>query len=285
MLMPLKVLFLHGLEGSPTSTKARLLAARGCDVVAPSLPAEDFGASVRIAQRAFDEARPDVVVGSSRGGAVALSIDPGEARVVLCCPAWRRFEVSAKAVPNTWILHAPADKEVAFADSVELLARSGLPSDRLVSVGHDHRLHGQPAFASLLRLVRGLRADVEPGVFTGERWVYAIESDRGGYYDATANDIVQDLTPKELDALETLIDADEVPFADAEVDLKVRMRVEAFFDPALERGAARFGEVDADDWYDLTGDVVVDHAPTWKDLFAAIDRAVAAAHGGAETAS
>jgi len=36
----------------------------------------------------FDKHKPDVVVGSSRGCAVALNIESGEARLVLLCPAW-----------------------------------------------------------------------------------------------------------------------------------------------------------------------------------------------------
>jgi hypothetical protein len=36
----------------------------------------------------FDQHHPDVVVGSSRGGAVAMNIDAGAAPLVLLCPAW-----------------------------------------------------------------------------------------------------------------------------------------------------------------------------------------------------
>lgn len=44
------------------------------------LPDEDFAEAVRIFQAAFDKHQPDGFVGSSRGGAVAMSIKSGEAR-------------------------------------------------------------------------------------------------------------------------------------------------------------------------------------------------------------
>lgn len=57
----------------------------------PSLPDDDFAAAVRIAQTEFDRHHPDVVVGSSRGGAVAMNIDSGTTPLVLLCPAWNRW--------------------------------------------------------------------------------------------------------------------------------------------------------------------------------------------------
>jgi alpha-beta hydrolase superfamily lysophospholipase len=41
------------------------------------LPDDDFEAAVRIAQDEFDRHKPDVVVGSSRGGAVAMNLKIG----------------------------------------------------------------------------------------------------------------------------------------------------------------------------------------------------------------
>ncbi len=119
----------------------------------PALPDDDFAEAVRVAQAEFDAHRPGVVVGSSRGGAVALSIDSGAARLVLVCPAWRKFAPSAVAKPGTRILHSRADDVVPFADSVELLARGGLPADALVEVGADHRLADAESLAALAAAV------------------------------------------------------------------------------------------------------------------------------------
>ena len=69
------VLFLHGWNSKPGGVKPSFLAAHGHTVINPRLPDEDFDESVRIAQAEVDQNRPDVVVGSSRGGAVAMNID------------------------------------------------------------------------------------------------------------------------------------------------------------------------------------------------------------------
>ena len=41
---------------------------------------------------------------------------------------------------HTVILHSRADDVIPFADSEELIARSGLPASALIEVGTDHRL-------------------------------------------------------------------------------------------------------------------------------------------------
>ena len=153
--MTATVLFLHGLEGSPTGTKARRLVDAGFQLVAPALPKDDFPAALAIARTAFETHRPAVVVGSSRGGALALALQPNNAAVVLMCPAWRRFAPDAHALPGTVILHAEADEIVPFADSLALINRSGLPAVALIRTGSDHRLGDE---ASLVLLVERVRA-------------------------------------------------------------------------------------------------------------------------------
>ena len=51
------------------------LKEHGQEVINPALPDEDFDEFLRIAQAEFDQNEPDVIVGSSRGGAVAMNID------------------------------------------------------------------------------------------------------------------------------------------------------------------------------------------------------------------
>jgi pimeloyl-ACP methyl ester carboxylesterase len=136
----MKVLFLHGWNSVVGGVKPTYLRAHGHEVINPALPHEDFPAAVRIAQAAFDEHRPAVVVGSSRGGAVALNINSGDARLVLLCPAWRKYGSTWTAKPGTVILHSRADDVVPFADSEELVRISRLPADAMIEVGNDHRL-------------------------------------------------------------------------------------------------------------------------------------------------
>jgi hypothetical protein len=55
--------------------KPTYLKGHGHEVINPALPHEDLAEAVRVAQAEFEKHRPDVVVGSSRGGVVAMSIN------------------------------------------------------------------------------------------------------------------------------------------------------------------------------------------------------------------
>src|SRR6185436_10973482 len=79
----MKILFLHGWNSVPGGVKPTYLKDHGHEVINPALPHEDFAEAIRIAQAEFDQHQPQVVVGSSRGGAVAMHIDSGETKLVL----------------------------------------------------------------------------------------------------------------------------------------------------------------------------------------------------------
>jgi hypothetical protein len=128
--------------------KPTYLKDHGHEVVNPALPHEDFAGAVRIAQAEFDRYRPQAVVGSSRGGAVAMNIDSGEAKLVLLCPAWKKYGTAKVVRPGTVILHSRADDVVPFADSEELAKTSGAT---LIEVGSDHRLADPEPLAAMLR--------------------------------------------------------------------------------------------------------------------------------------
>ena len=124
----------------PGGVKPSYLADNGHTLLNPPLPDEDFGQAVRIAQAEFDRHHPEVIVGSSRGGAVAMSLHTGDARLVLLCPAWRKYGSARTVKAGAVILHSRADDVVPFADSEELVRVSGLPASALIEVGTDHRL-------------------------------------------------------------------------------------------------------------------------------------------------
>lgn len=145
-----KLLFLHGWNSVPGGVKPTYLKDHGHDVINPALPHEDFTEAVRIAQAEFDKHQPQVVVGSSRGGAVAMNIESGEARLVLLCPAWKKYGTAKTLRPSAVILHSRADDVIPFADSEELVRNSGLPAWTLVEVGDDHRLADPESLETML---------------------------------------------------------------------------------------------------------------------------------------
>ena len=57
-----------------------------------------------------------------------MNINSGEARLVLRCPAWRKWGTPRVVKPGTTILHSRADDVVPFADSEELIRNSGPPA-------------------------------------------------------------------------------------------------------------------------------------------------------------
>lgn len=136
----MRLLFLHGWRSVPGGVKPTFLAHHGHEVINPALPDDNFAEAVQIAQAAFAQHQADVVVGSSRGGAVAMNISSGDARLVLLCPAWRRWGTAKTVKKNTTILHSRADEVILFGESEELARNSGLPTSALIVVGNDHRL-------------------------------------------------------------------------------------------------------------------------------------------------
>jgi alpha-beta hydrolase superfamily lysophospholipase len=148
-----KVLFLHGWNSIPGGVKPTYLVEHGHTVFNPALPDENFSEAVRIAQAEFDKHRPAVVVGSSRGGAVAINIRSEGAALVLLCPAWKRWGTATTVKPGTLILHSGADDVIPISDSRELVRRSGLPENALIVVGDDHRLANPEPLAAMLRAV------------------------------------------------------------------------------------------------------------------------------------
>jgi hypothetical protein len=145
------ILFLHGWTSVPGGVKPTFLKDHGHTVFNPRLPDEDFEEAVRIAQEEVDKHHPQVVVGSSRGGAVAMNINSGNARLVLLCPAWQRWGTASTVKPGTVILHARTDDVIPFGDSEELLRNSGLPASALIEVGNDHRLANPEPLAMMLK--------------------------------------------------------------------------------------------------------------------------------------
>jgi hypothetical protein len=69
----MRILFFHGWQSVPGGVKPTYLAQHGHQVINPKLPDDDFAEAVSIAQAEFDKHRPQAVVGSNRGGAIAMN--------------------------------------------------------------------------------------------------------------------------------------------------------------------------------------------------------------------
>jgi hypothetical protein len=147
----MNILFLHGWQSVPGGVKPTYLAQHGHAVINPKLPDDDMEKAVRIAQAEFDNHQPQVVVGSSRGGAVAMNISSGAAKLVLLCPAWKKFGTAKVVKLGTVILHSRTDDVIPFADSEELVRSSGLPASALIEVGNDHRLADPEPLGAMLK--------------------------------------------------------------------------------------------------------------------------------------
>jgi hypothetical protein len=149
----LRILFLHGWHSVPGGVKPTYLKDHGHEVINPALDDDDFTVALTTAQAEFDKNHPQVVVGSSRGGAVAMNINSGDVKLVLLCPAWKNWGITKNVKPVTVILHSRADDVIPFADSEELEKNSGA---KLIEVGSDHRLADPEPLAAMLKACEGV---------------------------------------------------------------------------------------------------------------------------------
>ena len=77
-----------------------------------------------------------------------MNINSGDAKLVLLCPAWKKYGTAKTVKAGTVILHSRADDVVPFADSEELVKNSGAT---LIEVGTDHRLADPEPLEAMLR--------------------------------------------------------------------------------------------------------------------------------------
>jgi predicted esterase YcpF (UPF0227 family)/DNA-directed RNA polymerase subunit RPC12/RpoP len=143
----MKVLFLHGWRSVPGGVKPTFLVQNGLEVINPKLDDDDFEKALRTAQDCYDQNQPEVIVGSSRGGAVAMNLKAPKAKLVLLCPAWKNWGRATRVKSNTIILHSRHDDVIPYQDSEELASGS---QATLLEVGQDHRLADEQSLEVLL---------------------------------------------------------------------------------------------------------------------------------------
>ena len=148
-----KILFLHGLESKPGGSKAVFLKSLGYEVLNPWLPANNFNKSLEIAQSSLKE-DPDIIVGSSRGGALALALEIHNVPLILIAPAWKRFGAATNVHAGTVILHSEHDDIIPFGDSQELFRNNvGL---EIIACGDSHRMNDPDAMHHLTDAIERL---------------------------------------------------------------------------------------------------------------------------------
>ena len=153
----MKILFLHGLESQPGGRKATFLKENGHEVSNPALPKEPFSIAVKIAQDVINYEKPDVIVGSSRGGAVAMATNAKNCKMVLIAPAWKRFGTTKTLEPGTIILHSESDDVVPFEDTQELFrSNTGL---QVISCDDNHRMSSEETLQKILECVNSFAAE------------------------------------------------------------------------------------------------------------------------------
>jgi pimeloyl-ACP methyl ester carboxylesterase len=141
----LRVQFIHGLEGSPQGAKARLLA-RHFETLTPAMETSDFGACVAVQADALAAFRPDVLVGSSFGAAVAVELlqrGLWRGATLLLAQAALRRGARAELPPGVpvWLVHGLRDQLIDIEDSRRAAwqppaRRSGWCSSRSTTIIH-----------------------------------------------------------------------------------------------------------------------------------------------------
>ena len=156
----MRVQFIHGLESSPRSRKARVLGAH-FDALSPAMDTQDFEACVALQSEVAAMWGPEVLIGSSFGGAVATALLQ---RGLWCGPtlllatASRRRGMDDALPPGVRVhlVHATGDEIVPVEDA-RGVARASHPAwVRLDEVEDDHALTAHVRDGSLVRWVNEL---------------------------------------------------------------------------------------------------------------------------------
>ncbi|MAG29473.1 MAG: hypothetical protein CL908_01110 [Deltaproteobacteria bacterium] len=156
----LRVQFIHGLEGSPQGSKAQRLA-RHFDTRTPAMDTSDFEACVVRQAEVAEAFEPDVLVGSSFGGSVAVALlmrGLWAGPTLLLAQAALRHDPAVRLPENVtvWIVHGRQD-DIVDPDDSRRLAETGSPGRvRLIEVDDDHPLHASVASGRLVEWVEQL---------------------------------------------------------------------------------------------------------------------------------
>ena len=144
MSTSLRVQFIHGLESNTQGTKARFLASR-FEALTPAMNTSDLEGSIATQASALREFKPDVLVGSSFGGAVAVALLARKlwrGPTVLLAPAAARLGMRNHLPGDVTVTvaHGVDDDIVPLAHSHGLVADTSSARVKLIEVADGHRL-------------------------------------------------------------------------------------------------------------------------------------------------
>jgi pimeloyl-ACP methyl ester carboxylesterase len=154
----LRVQFVHGLESSPQSSKAVALA-RAFTAETPAMDTRDFESCVTVHADAIARFQPDVLVGSSFGGAVAVALLErqlwrGPTLLLAQAAVLYRADACLPGGVRVLLVHARQDSVVPIEHS-RTLARTGTAGlVELVEVDDNHALSGLVASGELVAMVK-----------------------------------------------------------------------------------------------------------------------------------
>ena len=156
----LRVQFIHGLESSPRGTKAQILAA-SFEALTPAMDTGDFAGCVALQAETVERFAPDVLVGSSFGGAVAVALLQrgswhGPTLLLAQAAVKLHLPVQLPTPAPVWLVHGTRDDIVDPEDSRRLAAAGAPERVRLIEVDDDHKLQTTVASGRLVSLVREL---------------------------------------------------------------------------------------------------------------------------------
>lgn len=145
-----RVLLLHGLF-SNGECKCSSMRRAGFDVDVPKLNNWLFWWAIR--QAKLETYQPDIIVGSSRGGAVALNLDTN-LPLVLLAPAWKYYGKKDEFTNPCVIIHGKRDTLIPYTDSIELVNQN--PNAQLIIVDDDHQLNSWMTHRLMIREIKRL---------------------------------------------------------------------------------------------------------------------------------
>jgi hypothetical protein len=146
-----RILYLPGI--STSNFKSNMIHWNGgFNVRTPKLWDYFFSLDKKLAQKEVDEFKPDIIIGSSRGGSLALNIETGNIPLVLLAPAWKYFGSVNSVNKKTYVLHSENDGLISYKHSLELMKNSN-GKVKLWKCGNSHSLSDYQTTKFLINLL------------------------------------------------------------------------------------------------------------------------------------